>query len=299
MLIYDDIISIEEVSYEEDTYNLHIENNHNYYANGILVSNCHQYVAKTLQDLSIRLSNCEYRIGTTGTVQDEKVSKLQLEGSFGPVFKTISTKELMDRKQVAKLKIKCLILEHPKDIAKMVRKVDYQKEMNYIVRDEKRNRFIANLAKATNGNTLVLFQYVEKHGKILYELIKERCPDKKVFYISGETKTDDREDIRTSMANYDNAIIVASSATVATGTNIPSIENIIFSSPTKSKIRNLQSIGRGIRLAPDKDFCTLFDIGDDFSGGTKSNGYTFGHFRERLDIYNNEEFDFSITTIKL
>jgi len=267
--------------------------------NALIGDEVHQYVAKTLQELSIRLVNCEYRIGTTGTVQDEKVSRLQLEGSFGPIYKTITTKELIDRKQVADLKIKCLILEHPKDIAKMVRKVDYQKEMVYIVSDPRRNRFIANLAKSVTGNTLVLFQYVEKHGKPLFDLIKERCPDRPVFYISGETKTDLREEIRTGMSKFNNAIIVASSATVATGTNIPSIENIIFASPTKSKIRNLQSIGRGIRLAEGKDYCTLYDIADSFGGGTKSNGYTFEHFKERLSVYNGEEFDFTINTVNL
>lgn len=258
----------------------------------------HRFASNSLQQISNRMVNARWRIGTTGTIQDDKVSKLSLEGSFGPVYRVVTTKQLMENKQVVDLRIKCITLEHPLDIRKLFKSVDYQKEMDYITTNEKRNEFIAKLAKATNGNTLVLFQYVGKHGKPLYELIKSICKDRPVFYISGETNVGTREDIRTGVENYKNAIIVASVATVATGTNIPSIENIIFASPAKSRIRNLQSIGRGLRLKEGKEKCNLFDISDDLSYKSKMN-HTLRHFKDRVNLYSQEEFEFSMITVRL
>jgi superfamily II DNA or RNA helicase len=258
----------------------------------------HRFTSNCIQQISNKMISAKWRIGTTGTIQDEKVSKLTLEGSFGPVYKVTTTKQLMDEGKVVNLKIKCITLEYPEQVRKLLKGADYQKEMDYICTNEERNRFIANLTKVTKGNTLVLFQYVDKHGKPLYKLIKHLCKDRPVHYISGETHVDTREDIRTGVEYQDGAIIVASVATLSTGVNIPSIENIIFASPSKSKIRNLQSIGRGLRLKEGKEKCNLFDISDDLSYKSKMN-HTLKHFKQRIEIYSVEEFDFSMSTFKL
>lgn len=256
----------------------------------------HRFASNSLQQISNKLVNAKYRLGTTGTIQDEKVSKLNLEGSFGPVYKVVTTKELMDKNQVVNLKINCIVLDYDKETKKLLKNADYQSEIDYIVGLEKRNTFIAKLAKVTKGNTLVLFRYVEKHGKPLYEEIKRLCPEKNVYYISGEVDVDSRESIRQGVENETNAIIVASYATLSTGVNIPSIEYVVFASPVKSKITNLQSIGRGLRLKDGKNKCTLYDISDNLASGSKVN-HTLKHFKLRVEQYANEQFDFNMVTV--
>lgn len=256
----------------------------------------HRFASNSLLQISNKLVNCRYRLGTTGTIQDAKVSKLSLEGSFGPVYKVITTKELMDAGQVVELKIKCFILDYAQETKKLLKGADYQQELDFIVQNKSRNDFIIKLAKVSKGNTLILFQFVEKHGKPLFELAKEQCGDRPIFYISGEVKVEERERIRKVLDTHDDAIVIASYATLSTGVNIPSIENVLFASPSKSKIRNLQSIGRGLRLRNGKSGCTLYDIADNFSLKSKMN-HTMKHFKERIDQYNQEQFSFTIKQI--
>ena len=259
----------------------------------------HNFKAKSLTTIMERLTECKYRIGTTGTLDNKKVHKLVLEGVFGPVHKVITTKELMDTGRVAKLKITGLLLKYDDISKQMMKKAAYQTEMDYIVKHDKRNKFIRNLAVSTEGNTLVLFQYVEKHGKILYDMIKEKVHDKrKVFFIYGGTETEAREAVRKLMEHEDDAICIASFGVFSTGINIPSIENVIFASPSKSKIRNLQSIGRGLRLKKGKTHCNLYDIADDLSYKSWKN-HTLGHFAERLKIYSEEQFEYKIVEVPI
>ena len=259
----------------------------------------HNFKAKSLTSIMEKLSTCKYRVGTTGTLDNKKVHRLVLEGVFGAVKKVITTKELMDTNRVAKLKITCLLLNYEDITKQIVRNFKYQDEIDFIVKHEKRNKFIRNLAINTDGNTLVLFQYVEKHGKVLFDLIKEKATDsRKVFFIYGGTETEDRETARKLMENESNAICIASFGVFSTGINIPSIENVIFASPSKSKIRNLQSIGRGLRLKEGKSHCNLYDIADNFRWKSWKN-HTFGHFVERLKIYSEEQFNYKILEVPI
>jgi len=195
--------------------------------NVIFGDEAHLYKAKSLTSIMDKMVNVRYRIGTTGTIDSKLVHKLVLEGIFGPVYKVISTKELMDNSHISNLKIKCLVLNYPDDIRKALKKAIYFDEIEYIVTNQARNKFIANLTLACEGNTLVLFQYVEKHGKVLYEMIKRRVENtRQVFFIHGGTDTLIRESARYLTANETNAIIIASYGTTSTGVNIPSIENI-------------------------------------------------------------------------
>jgi superfamily II DNA or RNA helicase len=257
----------------------------------------HRFASNSLLQISNKLVNAKYRLGTTGTIQDAKVQKLTLEGGFGPVYKVITTKELMDAGQVVDLNIKCFILDYDMETKKLLKGADYQKELDYIVTNQKRNNFIAKLSKVSTGNTLILFQFVEKHGKPLFKLIQDMCPDRPLFYISGEVSVEERERIRQVLDTHEDAIIIASFATLSTGVNIPSIENIIFASPSKSKIRNLQSIGRGLRLRKGKNSCNLYDIADNFTIKSKLN-HTMKHFKERIDQYQTEQFKFSIKQLQ-
>lgn len=259
----------------------------------------HLFKATSLTSVMSKMTNVRYRIGTTGTIDNTKVNKLVLEGVFGPVHRVISTKELMDTQQVTKLNITCLILNHPEEARKMMRGAEYQDEMKYIISCESRNRFIRNLSIKLPGNTLVLFQMVEKHGKVLYDSILEKVGDKrKVYFIYGGTETQDRENIRKFVESEDDAIIIASYGVFSTGVNIPSIENIIFAYPSKSKIRNLQSIGRGLRLKNGKSVCNLYDISDNLSWKKKRN-HTMNHLAERIKIYTEEKFEYSLVEVEL
>ena len=259
----------------------------------------HTFKAKSLTTIMEKLTECRYRVGTTGTLDNTKVHKLVLEGVFGPVHKVISTKQLMDSGRVAKLKITGLLLKYDDITRQIVYKSTYPEEMDFIVKHESRNKFIRNLTLSCEGNTLVLFQYVEKHGKVLYEMIKDKVHEKrKVFFIYGGTDTEAREAARKLMEHETDAICIASFGVFSTGINIPSIENVIFASPSKSKIRNLQSIGRGLRLKDGKTHCNLFDIADDFQRKSWKN-HTLGHFAERLKIYSEEQFDYKIVEVPI
>jgi superfamily II DNA or RNA helicase len=264
----------------------------------IIGDEAHLFKAISLTKIMTKLTNCKYKVGCTGTLDDSKTHKLVLEGLFGAVNKVISTTELQDKQHLAKLKIFCLVLQYGKVQREFLKNKTYQEEMDFLVRNEKRNKYIKNLVTGLHGNTLCLFQYVEKHGKLLYELIKEKAGDRPIFYIHGGVEADEREQVRAITEKSDGAIIVASYGTFSTGINIRNLHNIVFSSPSKSRIRNLQSIGRGLRLKDNKSHATLYDIADDLSYGEKEN-YTLQHFRERINIYNSEDFEYEIHNVEL
>ena len=258
----------------------------------------HTFKAKSLTTIMNNLVNADFRIGTTGTLDNEKVNKLVLEGSFGPVHEVITTKELMDSGSLADLSIDVLLLQYDKETCKAVKGLSYQDEIDFIVRHDKRNNLIKNLSLQQKGNTLILFQFVEKHGKPLYKSIVDSSKDRKVLYVSGETHVDERELVRKICTENNNVIIVASLAVFSTGINIPSLENIIFASPTKSQIKVLQSIGRSLRKHGDKK-AKLYDIVDDFSDNKKTKNFALLHSAERIKIYSKQKFDFKIHPVKI
>jgi len=245
------------------------------------------------------MDQVRYRIGTTGTLDNKKIHRLVLEGMFGPVHRVTTTKELMDTNRLATLNITCILLKYDEPTRVSRNKNLYQDEMSFIVSNEKRNNFIRNLALNCKGNTLVLFQYVEKHGKVLHDLIQEKAHDgRKIFFVFGGTATSDREAIRHITESESDAIIIASYGTFSTGINIPSLENVIFASPTKSKIRNLQSIGRGLRLKNGKTECNLYDLADDLHWKSWKN-HTLNHFAERVKTYAEEKFTYKLVEVNI
>jgi len=265
----------------------------------VIGDECHQFKAKSLTSIMTKLVDCKYRFGFTGTLDGTETNKLVLEGLFGKAKQFVKTKELIDSDHLSAFKIKCLVLKHTDEEKKLASKMNYQNEMDYIVGHDRRNKFIQNLTISLSGNTLLLFQYVDKHGKILYDMISKKVQEgRKVFFVYGGTDADTRENIRSITENETNAIIIASYGTFSTGINIRNLHNIIFASPSKSRIRNLQSIGRGLRKGEAKDKAVLFDISDDLRHKAKVN-YTLNHFAERVKIYNSEEFEYKIYNINL
>ena len=267
---------------------------------GVIIGDeAHLFKAKSLVDIMTKLTECKYRFGTTGTLDGTETNKLVLEGLFGPVHQVITTKELMEKKFVAGLRIKGIVLSYPDEVRKASTKLEYQDEMNYLVGLEARNKFIRNLALSLKGNTLLLFQYVDKHGKLIFNDLKNEIEEgRALFYISGEIDGQIRNEIRQQIENEENSITVASFGTFSTGTNIKRLHNIIYASPSKSKIRNLQSIGRSLRLHDSKDVAMLYDIADDLSWKTHKN-FTLLHMIERVKQYASEGFDYKMYNVKL
>ena len=267
---------------------------------GVIIGDeAHQFKAKSLVEIMEKMVNCQYRFGFTGTLDGTQTNKLVLEGLFGPVKQVTTTSELMERGTVADLKIKALVLSYSDDNRQMFAKgrPAYKDELQYIIQNPPRNKFLANLTSSLNTNTLLLFNYVE-HGKMLYEMIQAHDPDRSVFLVYGKVEGEEREEIRKYVDASSNAIVVASYKTFATGVNIPNLHNVIFGSPSKSRIRVLQSIGRGLRTRADKLDAVLYDVADDISWKSFKN-YTIRHFSERVQMYNQEKFEYKIYTIKL
>ena len=258
----------------------------------------HLFKAKSLTGIMTKLDTCKYRFGLTGTLDGTQTHRLVLEGLFGKAKYVVTTKELIDDKTLANLKIDCIILKYPDEDRQIVKDFEYAAELEYIVTKAERNTFVCNLVGHLSGNTLVLFQFVEKHGKILHDIIQDKYKDRKVFFVFGGVATDIREEIREIVENEKDAVIVASYGTFSTGINIRNINNIVFASPSKSKIRVLQSLGRGLRQQGGDKTLRLYDISDDLSLDSKLN-FTLRHFKERLNIYNDQKFDYEIRRINL
>ena len=259
----------------------------------VIGDEAHQFKSKSLISIMTKLGNAKYRYGFTGTLDGTQTHKWVLEGLFGPSYKIIRTDELMEKGYLANLDIKIVLLKHPPK-----RFENFEEEIQYIIKHEQRNNFIKNLTLDLKGNTLVLFNRVEDHGMPLFELINSSANNKKVFFIYGGVNVEDREEVRAIAEKEDNAIIVASYGTFSTGINIKKLHNVIFASPSKSRIRNLQSIGRVLRRGKNKSMATLYDIADDISYKTRKN-YTLNHMIERVKIYSEENFNYDIVNIPL
>jgi len=265
----------------------------------VIGDECHGFKSKSLTDIMNKCSQAKYRIGTTGTLDNAQVHHLVLQGLFGKIHRVTTTKALQDSNTLAKLDINIIVLKYDEEIRKSLGKANYQDEIDFIVRNEKRNNFIRNLALDTDGNTLVLFNYVDKHGKPLFDMINNKAEEgRKIFYVSGEVATSDREAIREITESQKNAIIVASLGTFSTGINIRNLHNIIFASPSKSQIKVLQSIGRGLRKSENGQATKLFDLADDLHTKGRKN-YALLHSEERVKIYNKEEFNYKIIEVPI
>ena len=266
----------------------------------VIGDEAHGFKSKSLTSIMTKCVNAKYRIGATGTLDGTLTHKLVLEGLFGSVYKVTTTKKLIDDKHLSPFTINALVLRHPDSICHTLKNINYQEELEYLIGSEARNKYIVNLTLGMKTNTLLLFRFVEKHGRLLYNMIKEQTDvmRRKTFFVFGGTDTDTREQIRHIVETESDAIIVASYGVFGVGVNIRNLHNIIFASPTKSRIRNLQAIGRALRKAKKKEVATLYDIADDLRYGEKSN-YTLGHFKERVKIYKEENFPMASYHIQL
>ena len=257
----------------------------------VIGDEAHLFKSKSLTGIMTKLHNAKYRFGFTGTLDGSKTHKWVLEGLFGSCDRVTKTDDLIKSGYLSSFRIKILLCQHAPQHFET-----YHDEIDYLVEHRGRNNLIKNLVKDLEGNTLVLFNYVEKHGERLYDLINSNVKeDRKVFFVHGGTEVGDREEVRLITEQENDAIIVASYGTFSTGINIKRLHNIVFASPSKSRIRNLQSIGRVLRVGNGKTIATLYDIADDIGG----QNYTIKHLNERVKIYNEENFKYEVIKVNL
>ena len=271
----------------QSIYNLHRSFFENF--DVVIGDEAHQFKSKSLVGIMTKLDNTKYRFGFTGTLDGSQTHKWVLEGLFGPSYKVTQTKELIEKGYLSKLQIKVLLLKHNEHQFN-----EYEEEIQYLITHDKRNKFIKNLSLDLKGNTLILFNRVETHGQPLYEMINSSAAkDRKIFFVYGGVDAEEREKVREITEKENDAIIVASYGTFSTGINIKNLHNIVFASPSKSRVRNLQSIGRVLRKGENKYQAVLYDIADDITYKSKKN-YTLNHLIERIKIYNEEKFNYEI-----
>lgn len=267
----------------------------------VIGDEAHQFKANELKGILEGCSKTKYRVGLTGSLDGTKTNQLVLEGLFGPHKQVAKTKDLMDKGEAAKLKINCLVLKHPEDAREAISLGrDYKAELEYLITSRERNKFIKNLALSLCNNTLILFQMVDKQGQILYNMIRnsDNIGNRKVFFVHGSVEKEDRERIRLLVESENDAIIIASYGVFSTGISIRNLHNIISASPTKSRVRVLQSIGRSLRLSENKETAVLYDIADDL----RYNGYvnhTLRHYIERIKLYESEKFPYKTYNIQV
>jgi superfamily II DNA or RNA helicase len=258
----------------------------------VIGDEAHLFKSKSLVGMMTKCDNSKYRFGFTGTLDGSQTHKWVLEGLFGPSYRVTQTKELIEKGHLSKLQIKVLLLKHDEH-----KFGEYEEEVQYLISHEKRNKFIKNLALDLKGNTLILFNRVEAHGMPIYNLINNSAAkDRRIFFVYGGVDAQERERVREITEKESNAIIVASYGTFSTGVNIKNLHNVIFASPSKSRVRNLQSIGRILRKGDKKSSAILYDIADDITYKSRKN-YTLNHLIERIKIYNEEHFNYEVLQI--
>lgn len=256
----------------------------------IINDECHLALSKSITGILEKSTKVQYRFGFTGSLNESKTHHMVLEGLFGEIKQMTTNRELMDRGINADLTIKSIVLQYPDNIRKENKNLSYKEEIDYIIQCKARNNFIANLAHSLDGNVLILFRYVEKHGEHLLELLKAKNKDRSgIYYVYGKTDLEFKDAVRNIVDSQERAILLASVGTTSTGINIKNINHIIFAHPSKGKIQLLQSLGRGLRISPVKNKVTAYDISDDMIWKSRIN-YTMQHYNDRLKIYKEEQF---------
>lgn len=268
---------------------------------GVVVDECHTCKAKSLNTVMGNLALAKYRMGTTGTFDGDNNTIMQIRGLFGDIFRAAMTKDLIRQGKLANLKINVLSFKYPKGIMQKYKMKEHKHEINYIVGHTSRNQFIVNLAlDKTTENTLILFNLLGKHGKVLYRMLNEANtdPERKILFVSGAVKVEEREKIRKTVEATTGTIVVASFGTYQQGINIKNLNNIIFAAPSNSQIRVLQSIGRALRVSDKKKSATLYDIVDVLSRGKMKN-HVYRHGIERMRLYKKEQHPYKIYDIEM
>jgi superfamily II DNA or RNA helicase len=224
----------------------------------------------------------DHKFGFTGTMPEKNIDCWNIYGIIGPKLFTKKAYELKQENYVSKSKVQVIKLSYKDAPSKM----DYRKELEFIMTSSYRNSFLSSLCNKTSNNTLILVDFLA-HGEALFEAIKAKCPSKEVHYIRGEVEVEDRKKVQDSMEVNTNVVVIAISKIFSTGINIKNLHYIIFAGGGKAKVKIVQSIGRGLRLHEDKKVLIVFDIIDNLN-------YGIAHGLKRRSLYNQEQIPFAI-----
>ena len=264
----------------------------------VICDEVHHAKAKELSNIMESLKWTKNRFGLTGTMDDIQTNRLVITGHFGKIIQVETMRGLMNEGHLANLKIKGVLLKYPKGIMKGFKGVEYADECQWLGQNPRRNRFILDFAKTLPGNTLILYRLVEKHGEEIMKVAKTQMCKTPIYFVAGKVDPKEREKIREQINSHEKSITIASEGTWGEGTNIPNVHNIIFASPSASRIKVMQKIGRGLRKTADKDQCVLYDLADDLTPARKPN-YTYRHYIQRVNYYTEEHFEFDQIRVNL
>jgi superfamily II DNA or RNA helicase len=246
----------------------------------VIVDEVHQAKAEVLKNLLTRnLKNAPIRWGLTGTVPKEKFEFESIHASLGPVIGSITAKELQDKGVLSNCHVNiCQLLDIPEFS-------NYQEELKYLVTNEKRIEYIGKLLNTVreSGNTLILVDRISA-GEMLQKLIPGST------FVKGDVKLKDRKEAYDEINEGTNHVVIATYGVAAVGINIPRIFNLVLIEPGKSFVRVIQSIGRGVRKAKDKDFVQIWDI-------TSSCKFAKRHLTQRKKFYKEAQYPFTIEKI--
>ena len=255
--------------------------------NGIKVS-----TGASIKKIAEKCKNAEYRWGLTGTLSEDKCDMWTLRGYLGEVVMNTVSSEYIEKGILSQMKVVNLFGKYPEQICKELRKakIAYNDEVDFSLDYSGRNSMLDFVMKCSKpeDNTLILVTKIEKQLKPLEIYIKEKY-NKKLYIIYGDTNGEERERIRKEVEGSNGCVLLASYGTLSTGVNIRKIHNVVFYSSYKSKIKVLQSIGRGLRTHEDKKMLIVWDCIDDMRVGKYKNAL-FKHWEERVRYYNEQGF---------
>lgn len=267
----------------------------------VIVDEAHGCKAKVFTKILSSMTQTPYRLGFTGTLDNIAVHELQIQGLLGQTYVASRARDLIDKNILPELYINVITLSYPDEVRKSLRALSYREEIEYLYSLKKRNQFIVRLAARQKKNTLVLFREVKNHGQQLVEMAKQYLAaagdtSRKVYYIHGKIDSTVREEVRQIVDQETDAIIFASEGCFAQGINIKSLDVLIFASPSKARIRIIQSIGRILRRGKTTTEATVYDIVDDISWKSQKN-FAVQHFLDRVKIYDSERHRYKILEI--
>lgn len=313
------IKSVKKIDYDGDVFNLRIktdtETNHNYFANNMCVSNCHHSSNASIRKIITMCQNAKYKIGLTGTLPKAGTcNSFTIQSYLGPTVFRLTSHHLIESGHATPVEVKCYEMDYLDSEVK--RKLfelrDHpDKDGNKLLNLEKQimrsNRermvFVCKEIAKCDNNALVLFADVQgEYGRNIYNWLRSNTDDKTIYYIDGNTKSENREYIKAEMEANSNVILVASIGTFSEGISIKNLHYIYLSECGKSEIISAQILGRGMRLFDCKEKVIVVDFVDNYCYGTnpyKKNNYLYRHGLERQQIYEDRKFPYTVEKITI
>lgn len=274
----------------------------------LLVDECHKASSVSIQQILKYSDNASIRAGLTGSLGDNILDNLKIEGAIGSVEKIISMREMIDLGLATEIIIKPIFIQYSKEVRKDIKSMSYQEEDKFIRTYGPRAKFLAKLMyNIKDKNKMLIYKNIDCAEMILEELVKIKAPnrefklkdyrkqnDLKIYYSQGGTKSAERNNFRRYLEETNGCDLLGTTTIIATGVNIKNLSVTIFENIGKSSTLTIQGLGRGARLHKNKDKSIVFDIVDDARyysrTGKEYPNYKFKHWLERLDIYYANEY---------